>query len=86
MTMQQIVGPREVFWFEDGTTYSRNIDPEILELDDHIVNGDWMKPFPNTKEDNFALGMVESLEQSDIGGCLVAEHGRVNRYSVPRIL
>ena len=89
MTMQQIVPTKEIFKFKDDASYSRNFftgkdfypyDREWFE--EVFQRGTWHFPFPNTEEDNFAMGQVESFSQDDIGKVLIAEHGDVVVYMV----
>jgi len=53
---------RIIYFGNKGTIYS-----ELIEEDDnfYLNCGDWIQPFPNTKEDSTAFGMEEVIMQSD---------------------
>lgn len=80
------VGKIEIFLFEDGAVYCRPFDKMMIEdmkEDGHdILVGNWTYPFPNTREDSFAYGMVESFAQGDVGPMLIGEHGNIIQYTV----
>jgi hypothetical protein len=73
---------RETFVFMiDNAQFSRDFDLALLNDDEYMERfqmGQWERPFNNS----FPVGEVESFEQSDIGGCLVSEYGKVVEYIV----
>jgi len=50
-----------------------------------IKTGHWMEPFPNTKEDSQAFGMVETFSQDDLGEAMIENHGEVVAVEVSEV-
>jgi hypothetical protein len=69
-------------FFKDGARYSWNESSNDSE--EWIDTGDWTSPFPNTAEDSFAFGMMESWSQDSEGPIypLFLKHGDVTRLVV----
>lgn len=66
------------FLFADNTRY------EVIKHSSEGIlrTGRWMEPFPNTKKDSQAFGMVENFSVYDLGEAMIEEHGDVVEVEV----
>lgn len=68
---------RIAYYGDAGTIFSHVEDYGESE----ITSGDWGHPFPNTKEESTAFGLLECFAQSD-RACAFGSEETINRITV----
>ena len=74
---------RVTLWFEDGTFYS---SLQGMEGYGDVPEGTWRAPFPNTREDSFVFGFLESEAQSESPiAAVMSCHGEPDMVTISKM-